>query len=578
MSRNKTGSTESIRNHLWLSMCMAGVALALSATACAPGAISDDTETTDPDDGDDGVDPVDPSVAEDPGPQQVADVFDTVVQSPAITDSDPDVPAWVETLHHADASYIAPHFATAALPEGARLVVRSEDGHRTWTYTAEDVAARLAVSDGFWGLHIWGESAVVELYTPAPMPAGAVSIDRFAGGYDWLTLETLEPAGRAFCGADDSLNAVCYASSEPAAYDRARAVARLIIGGSSACTGWLLGSAGHVVTNNHCIGSSSAAANTSFDFMAEGSSCSSNCKSGGACSGTIVATTSTLIKTSGAQDYALVKLPGNPTGTYGYLQLRSSGATVGERIYIPEHSAAWGKRIAMNQGGSNVTVSSTTGSGGSTCGSNQVTYSADTLGGSSGSPVIAYGDHRVVALHHCGTTSGCTGLAVRIQNVIDHMGTSLPPNAISGGGGGETCGNGTCAASESCASCPADCGDCPGGECAHDPCDTGARLDASCDSCVADICAVDAYCCNNSWDSICVGEVSSVCGETCGGGGGGEEPPECVHTPCAAGSKLDADCHWCVTDICEVDPYCCNVYWDSICVGEIESVCDATCG
>jgi hypothetical protein len=50
----------------------------------------------------------------------------------------------------------------------------------------------------------------------------------------------------------------------------------------------------------------------------------------------------------------------------------------------------------------------------------------------------------------------------------------------------------------------------------HATCDTGAPLDAGCgDSCVADICDVDPYCCNNSWDEICVGEVASVCGQTC---------------------------------------------------------------
>ncbi|MBL4684390.1 MAG: hypothetical protein JKY37_07355, partial [Nannocystaceae bacterium] len=55
-----------------------------------------------------------------------------------------------------------------------------------------------------------------------------------------------------------------------------------------------------------------------------------------------------------------------------------------------------------------------------------------------------------------------------------------------------------------------------GNACAHDLCDEGVALDAACDdSCAADICAVDAYCCNNSWDSICVDEVSSVCGRTC---------------------------------------------------------------
>jgi hypothetical protein len=40
-------------------------------------------------------------------------------------------------------------------------------------------------------------------------------------------------------------------------------------------------------------------------------------------------------------------------------------------------------------------------------------------------------------------------------------------------------------------------------------------LTSSCDTCVAQICAVDAWCCNNNWDSDCVGQVWSVCGLSC---------------------------------------------------------------
>ena len=54
------------------------------------------------------------------------------------------------------------------------------------------------------------------------------------------------------------------------------------------------------------------------------------------------------------------------------------------------------------------------------------------------------------------------------------------------------------------------------GACAHDLCVEGEALDANCDPCVQQICAVDTFCCNNSWDATCVGEVSSVCGcQTC---------------------------------------------------------------
>jgi len=51
--------------------------------------------------------------------------------------------------------------------------------------------------------------------------------------------------------------------------------------------------------------------------------------------------------------------------------------------------------------------------------------------------------------------------------------------------------------------------------CDHEICDVGTSLDPSCGSCQADICAVDSYCCDVFWDEICVDEVGSVCGQSC---------------------------------------------------------------
>jgi hypothetical protein len=61
--------------------------------------------------------------------------------------------------------------------------------------------------------------------------------------------------------------------------------------------------------------------------------------------------------------------------------------------------------------------------------------------------------------------------------------------------------------------------DCTGvvdnGCCAHDVCVTGVKLTSGCTACVTQICAADSWCCNNAWDSQCVSEVTSVCGQTC---------------------------------------------------------------
>ncbi|KAJ3318646.1 hypothetical protein HDV06_007108, partial [Boothiomyces sp. JEL0866] len=51
--------------------------------------------------------------------------------------------------------------------------------------------------------------------------------------------------------------------------------------------------------------------------------------------------------------------------------------------------------------------------------------------------------------------------------------------------------------------------------CAHDKCVTGTKLKASCDPCVSQIISQDTYCGSTKWDSICVGEVNSICGITC---------------------------------------------------------------
>ena len=119
-----------------------------------------------------------------------------------------------------------------------------------------------------------------------------------------------------------------------------------------------------------------------------------------------------------------------------------------------------------------------------------------------------------------------------------------------------------------------------GSTCSHSDCSTGGKLVATCDPCVKKICAVDSFCCNSSWDATCVGEVKSVCGQTCGGAPDASPPPDagsCSHSECTSGAKLVKTCDACVTKICTADSFCCNSTWDSICVSEVGSICGQTC-
>jgi hypothetical protein len=353
-------------------------------------------------------------------------------------------PVHSDVIHHPGAAYIAAHFERLDLEAGDFVVVRSPDGSRTWRYDNAHPSAR----DGFWAIHIPGDTAIIELHSRDDASRRGVlnkhgySIDRYARGFSNAEMG-FAGLNEALCGGDDSGWAPCYASSDPTIYNRARPVARLLINGSGGCTGWLVGSQGHLMTNQHCIGTAADAQNTSYEFMAEGASCATSCASWFGCPGSVISG-GTLVKVDAPRDYALVQLSQNPVNTYGYLQLRASGAVVDERIFVPQHPAGWGKKIAVrstdtrDQSGF-AEVYSLTEASCQTGGPNDVGYFADTQGGSSGSPVIGHSDNLVVALHHC---ANCPNRGVPIQAVINHLGTSLPACALPAAGCPSTSGNG----------------------------------------------------------------------------------------------------------------------------------------
>ncbi len=171
----------------------------------------------------------------------------------------------------------------------------------------------------------------------------------------------------------------------------------------------------------------------------------------------------------------------------------------------------------------------------------------------------------------CNTKS--TYLCTAVSGYDGPTGLGTPAGLAVGGGctpacGGKSCGGdgcggscGTCPSGDTCngsgqcvagctpscsgKSCGGDgcggsCGTCPSGDtcngsgqcaasdsCAHSDCTSGAKLKSGCNSCVTKVCNEDSYCCNTKWDSICVSEVGSICGDSCsgGGGGGGSGPP-----------------------------------------------------
>ncbi len=351
------------------------------------------------------------------------------------------------TFNWPNASYISIHFTDFDLADGEYVEVTSPEGTYSYHYEGKGKVVRNGEDtlSTFWASHIPGDTAVIKFINKGG-GEGSFTIDRWVHGYDSnmvadLMSQETTPGHEAICGNDDKDWAPCHTGTEM--YDRSQAVARLLINGSSACTGWLLGSEGHLVTNEHCISSQATADNTDYEFLAEGATCLTDCSGWFACSGTVEASSGTLVQDSASLDYALVLLPSNITGTYGFLQLRDTLPDIAEQIYIPQHPGAKGKQIGVvddQAGGDFCRVLS---NNGPACagGPGDIEYTCDTEGGSSGSPVIAASDNLVVALHHCrgdfgaGCGSYDPNRGVPIPSIITDLGTNLPNDAIGDGGG-----------------------------------------------------------------------------------------------------------------------------------------------
>lgn len=147
------------------------------------------------------------------------------------------------------------------------------------------------------------------------------------------------------------------------------------------------------------------------------------------------------------------------------------------------------------------------------------------------------------------------------------MTTSTTTSTHSSSSGGTGCGDGTCQASETCASCPSDCqAQCP--TCGDGMC----TAPESCGSCPADCTTNCAVCGNGTCEN---GETVGTCPADCDMGGGS------CHDPCQTGGAMDIlDCgDLCVIAVCTTSgfEYCCLSSWDQACVSEAENVLFCLC-
>lgn len=347
------------------------------------------------------------------------------------------------TLTFPGASYVKVHFGRLGMRPGDSVTVSDPGRREVFRYGAAQAGAA-----GQWAMSVDGDTAVVTLHRARPESpslggldtlsatlndtiAGlGVLIDEAARGFTpaeraaehdadvaardkaikaVAAAQGQDPRTESVCGNDDSVDAVCYKSSDPAAYSASKAVARLLINGTELCTAWRVGPNDRLFTANHCFTTSADAYNTEVWFNYECAVCG-----GYATLPPTKVWGSKVLSTDHTLDYTLFTVENfSAVKQFGYLTIDPAGARDGEQLYIPQHPEGDPTEIAMasdNDRGGACIVKDARADGYGT--GTDVSYYCDTQGGSSGSPVIASGTNKVIALHHFG---GCPNSGVRLD-------------------------------------------------------------------------------------------------------------------------------------------------------------------
>ncbi|WP_084735737.1 trypsin-like serine peptidase [Cystobacter ferrugineus] len=210
------------------------------------------------------------------------------------------------------------------------------------------------------------------------------------------------------------------------------------------CTAWLA-STDIVITNNHCIADAAQAAGAQVAF---------NYNDGVSSASYVWYNCSTFLETWPEYDMTALRCgprngltPGQAQG--GWLHISTTDAVNNQELYVIHQNCdyytdAWCSPTKKFSPG-RVTHANLT--------QTDVAYDADTLGGSSGSPVFS-SFHHVVALHHLGYGGNSQGRGSYNSGVK----ASFLRAALYEIGVGWECGNGTCDPNEANdGSCPYDC-------------------------------------------------------------------------------------------------------------------------
>ncbi len=353
--------------------------------------------------------------------------------------------AEMTVIQRPGASFIKVHFKNFQVPEGVFVEVSNPEGTEVFRYGQTlrspytfDVNAGEDGTSSFSSMSIKGDTVQIKMLSNGinlDPKQHNVDIDYFIQGYpeqqikELLLNPTESLSGGAqlesTCGSNERKDAVCFESSNPVEFERTRPVARLLVNGNSLCTAWRVSADNRMFTNNHCVESQADVRNTEVWFNFQNTRC------GGSETAAVTKVTgNSLLKTDFNFDYTLFTVNDFASiESFGFFGLDPRVPEQGEEIFIPQHGAGNPMELA---------ISSDRNAGGvcqvdepSTAGRTQdsdIGYFCDTVGGSSGSPVVSKDSNKVVAIHHFG---GCLNQGVQIAKIwpqVSSFFADLPDN------------------------------------------------------------------------------------------------------------------------------------------------------
>jgi hypothetical protein len=307
------------------------------------------------------------------------------------------------------AAFIRVHFGTVSLAPGDSMTVSAPDGTQ----------ARVYAGDVNWAHSVFGESALVTLNGS---DASSALIDRFLRGYTEAEVRT-----RSQCGSLDFLDLKCVnPATFPDEIEEAESVVRVLFDdyvgnppvydGSYYCTAWRVTPSNVMATNDHCFNQSSPtqelnSVELQFNYHVN------LCGIAGNSTPTTVGVQGVLFSDANLDVTVFTVDNFNAIAQFGYIDLEYVTSLAGDEIFIPQHPSGLPKKLSINSDlDAGRCVIHEVGVFGNVADSDMA-YTCDTLGGSSGSPVIAVETMHAVGLHHFGSGGVCSANGSMNQGV-----------------------------------------------------------------------------------------------------------------------------------------------------------------